>query len=78
MGCVSLVVIRFGADSGLSAVRRAIAAAGLHTQFFINGQEVTLAKLSSAALGATNKPLTIHFRLRDKVVTRVQLTVFAS
>jgi hypothetical protein len=49
-----------------------------HSQFFINGQEVTLAKLSSAALGATNRPLTIHFRLKDKVVTRVELTVFSS
>jgi hypothetical protein len=49
-----------------------------HSRFFINGQETTLAKLTSAALGATNKPLTIHFRLRDKVVTRVDLTVFAS
>jgi hypothetical protein len=49
-----------------------------HSQFFINGQAVTLAKLTSAALGATNKPLTIHFRLKDKVVTRVDLTVFAS
>jgi hypothetical protein len=49
-----------------------------HTRFFINGQETTLAKLTTAALGATDKPLTVHFRLQDKVVTRVELTVFAS
>jgi hypothetical protein len=46
-----------------------------HTQFFINGQATTLAKLASAALGGTDKPLTIHYRLKDKVVTRVELTV---
>jgi hypothetical protein len=49
-----------------------------HTRFFINGQETTLGKLSSAALGATGKPLTVHYRLQDKVVTRVELTVFPS
>ena len=49
-----------------------------HTQFFINGQATTLAKLTSAALGGAGKPLTIHYRLTDKVVTRVDLTVFTS
>ena len=49
-----------------------------HTRFSLNGQEITLAKLASAALGAANKPLTIHYRLKDKVVTRVDLTVFPS
>jgi hypothetical protein len=49
-----------------------------HTQFFVNGQATTLAKVAAAALGAAGDSVTIHFRLKDKVVTRVDLTVFPS
>lgn len=49
-----------------------------HTHFFLNGQEISLAKLAAAALGATDKALAIHYRLKDKVVTRVDLTAFQS
>ena len=49
-----------------------------HTRFSLNGREITLTKLAAATLGAANKPLTIHYRLKDKVVTRVDLTVFQS
>ena len=46
-----------------------------HTHCFLNGQEISLGKLAAAALGAAEKPLTIHYRLKDKVVTRIDLTV---
>jgi len=49
-----------------------------HTQFYLNGRSITFAQLSSAALGAADKSLTVHYRLKDKVVTRVDLTEFAS
>jgi hypothetical protein len=45
------------------------------TGYFINGQRVTLAQITSAAQGGADKPLTIHFRLKDKIVTRIDLTV---
>jgi hypothetical protein len=43
--------------------------------YFINGERVTLAQITSAARGGADKPLTIHFGLKDKIVTRVDLTV---
>jgi DNA replicative helicase MCM subunit Mcm2 (Cdc46/Mcm family) len=42
--------------------------------YFIDGQRVTLAQITGAARGGANRPLTIHFRVKDKVVTRVDLT----
>jgi hypothetical protein len=45
------------------------------TGYFINGQRATLAQITSAARGGADKSLTIHFRLKDKVVTRIDLTV---
>jgi hypothetical protein len=45
------------------------------SQFFMNFQEVSLVQFSTAALNAVGKPLTIHYRLSDSIVTRVDLTV---
>jgi len=45
------------------------------TGYFINGQRATLAQITSAARGGADKSLTIHFRLKDKIVTRIDLTV---
>jgi hypothetical protein len=45
------------------------------TGYFINGQRVTLAQITSAARGGADKSLAIHFRLKDKIATRVDLTV---
>jgi hypothetical protein len=47
------------------------------TGYFINGQSVTLAQITSAARGGADKALTIHFRLKDKIVTRIDLTVLS-
>ena len=44
-------------------------------RFTLNGASVTLSQLRSAANGR-NAPLTIHFRLSDNLVTRVDLVVF--
>lgn len=46
-----------------------------NSQFFMNFQEVSLEQFSTAALSAQGKPLTIHYRLSDSIVTRVELTV---
>jgi hypothetical protein len=45
-------------------------------QFFINGQGVSLAQLRTAAAGSSGTALTVHYRLGDKLVTRIDLTVF--
>ncbi len=45
------------------------------SKFFMNGKEISLAQLSTAALSGEGKPLTIHYRLSDSIVTRVELTV---
>jgi hypothetical protein len=44
------------------------------SQFFLNFQEISLEQFSTAALNAAGKPLTIHYRLSDSIVTRVELT----
>jgi len=49
-----------------------------HTQFYLNGAATTLAKMAAAALRAPDNSLTVHFRLKDKTVTRVDMTVFPS
>jgi hypothetical protein len=48
---------------------------GPDSRFFLNGQEISLVQLSTAALSGTGNPLTIHYRLSDSIVTRVELAV---
>jgi hypothetical protein len=45
------------------------------SRFFMNFQEVSLEQFSTAALSGTGNPLTIHYRLSDSIVTRVELAV---
>ena len=45
------------------------------TGYFINGQPATLSQITNAARGGIDKPLTIHYRLKDKIVSRIDLTV---
>ena len=45
------------------------------TGYFINGQRATLVQITNAARGGAGKSLTIHYGLKDKIVTRVDLTV---
>jgi hypothetical protein len=45
------------------------------SQFFLNFQEISLEQFSTAALSGQGNPLTIHYRLSDSIVTRVELTV---
>jgi hypothetical protein len=46
------------------------------TTFTLNGAQITLAQMRSAAAGAGDKQITIHFRLADRLVTRVDLVSF--
>jgi hypothetical protein len=46
------------------------------TRFTVNGAPVTFAQLRNAAAGASDKALTIHYTLADRLVTRVDLVSF--
>jgi hypothetical protein len=45
------------------------------TGYFINGRRVTLVQITNAARGGADKSLTIHYGLKDKIVSRIDLTV---
>jgi hypothetical protein len=45
------------------------------SKFFRNFKEITLEQFSTEALNGAGKPLTIHYRLSDSIVTRVELAV---
>jgi|SRR5882757_3976614 hypothetical protein len=48
---------------------------GSDSKFFLNFHEISLEQLSTEALNGAGKPLTIHYRLSDSIVTRVELAV---